>query len=296
MQEKTLSVLRKGSLYHQGRILKKDNILGEDMLLNAPELIEVTPALSLTNVQMLSLSRRHLEETLDSGNYWAEARAIRRAAVRLAVIRAVLLAARRAKSLEEGHPALSQATSHRARSKGEWLLELIVLAKIGQHSRAANGGSQEKPKDLLMSLRSSSGSPGLRSAATVEYDTANNAVEEAESLAVLMTEGLKSRQKVADKPSTILNPKLKPEEGESLQPPPRPVEVRQLGHVNSSLNGPATAAGGVGLQTALTASDVEQIVDQAVARHFKKLEVRLLGHLQDGFTKVLTHLRENSGN
>jgi len=125
--ERSLTIVRRGLVFHSRRLLTRGQTFGDDMLLNAPELINKEAALSLTAVQMMTLSRRHLDVVLDSGAFWDEARIIRRAAIRLAIIRLMLVATR--------HPV--EHRSSRVRSKGDWLIELLVMHKLGrQYTRS----------------------------------------------------------------------------------------------------------------------------------------------------------------
>jgi len=118
--ERTLTIVRQGMLFHHGRLLTKHSTFGDDMILNSDLWLQRGPALSLTAVQLFLLQRRNLEEVLDEGQFWEEAQTIRKAAIRLALIRALLSTVRLASG--------ERKSTH----KGERIIELVIMQRLNR--------------------------------------------------------------------------------------------------------------------------------------------------------------------
>jgi hypothetical protein len=90
-----LTVIESGRVILRGRILLPSSHFGETMLVTLPVLRDRTPAIALTYVSSVTLSRTALVDVFAAAHYPRAAHAVRRAAVRMALCRAVLLLAER---------------------------------------------------------------------------------------------------------------------------------------------------------------------------------------------------------
>jgi len=90
-----LTVIESGRAILRGRLLLPSSHFGETMLVTLPVLRDRTPAIALTYVSSVTLSRTALVDVFAAAHYPRAAHAVRRAAVRMALCRAVLLLAER---------------------------------------------------------------------------------------------------------------------------------------------------------------------------------------------------------
>ena len=90
-----LTLIESGRAILQGRLLLPSSHFGETMLVTLPVLRDRTPAIALTYVSSVTLSRTALIDVFAASHFPRAAHAVRRAAVRMALCRAVLLLAER---------------------------------------------------------------------------------------------------------------------------------------------------------------------------------------------------------
>ena len=100
----SLTVLESGLAIRRGRLLPPASHFGEDMVIALPALRDTAAAVALTYVSTLSLSRDALIGIFESGDFPRAAYVVREAAVRLALRRAVVLVAKRARALQQQPP------------------------------------------------------------------------------------------------------------------------------------------------------------------------------------------------
>lgn len=83
-----VSVIRKGTCVRRGRLLTRDHVIGEDMILATEHLVDTTAPRTLTFVEVLTLSRNDLISVCESHPDFD--RRVRKAQIRLAVWRAIV--------------------------------------------------------------------------------------------------------------------------------------------------------------------------------------------------------------
>mmetsp|Transcript_114385 Transcript_114385/g.363501 ORF Transcript_114385/g.363501 Transcript_114385/m.363501 type:complete len:617 (+) Transcript_114385:261-2111(+) len=99
MDRSAVSVIRKGSCAKKGKILTKDAIFGEDMILATEALKDTACPRTLTIVESMKLSRYGLREVCERHD--AVNLSVRRAQIKLAVCRALVLLAQKLKRRED---------------------------------------------------------------------------------------------------------------------------------------------------------------------------------------------------
>lgn len=89
----TLYILNRGLIGRKGRVLRSASVWGEDFVLDCKELMDRSPAVALTYVEVLWMKRASLDEILEQ--FPEEKSIIRKATVKIAATRGLLLEAKR---------------------------------------------------------------------------------------------------------------------------------------------------------------------------------------------------------
>jgi hypothetical protein len=122
MDKHSLSVVRKGTIFYKGRIILRDGVVGEDMILENEDLRDSACPRVVTFVEVFTLTRKHLGEVCAKHSDFA--RRIRKAQIKLAIWRGVL--------------RLARAEKIRRNSVGE-VIELAVEERLNAQKRRDAG-------------------------------------------------------------------------------------------------------------------------------------------------------------
>ncbi len=135
-----LTILESGRAIRHGRILLPSTFFGEAMVVALPALRDSTPAIALSYVSTVTLSRDALVDVFAAGHYPRAAHAIRHAAVRMALCRAVLLLAAR---LRESPSAPREGYASPILLSAQPMRELLLgSGASGGAGSAATGGAR----------------------------------------------------------------------------------------------------------------------------------------------------------
>lgn len=131
MDRWSLSVIRKGSCARRGRLLFRDAVIGDDMILATEVLKETTCPRTLTLCEVMTLHRDALIHVCEKHEELNQR--LRKAQIRLAIWRAFIYTARKIKSRREKVEAKASKGKKRA-SQAHW------EAAFGDHTNGENEG------------------------------------------------------------------------------------------------------------------------------------------------------------
>eukprot|EP00930_Biecheleria_cincta_P082927 TRINITY_DN72561_c0_g1_i1.p1 TRINITY_DN72561_c0_g1~~TRINITY_DN72561_c0_g1_i1.p1 ORF type:complete len:690 (-),score=97.02 TRINITY_DN72561_c0_g1_i1:226-2295(-) len=126
----SLCVIRKGSAVKRGRILMRDAVIGEDMILTTDILKDSAGSRTLTSCEVMSLTRESLRKVCEK--HAGLNQYIRRAQIKLAVRRGFVYIASKLKQLELAgiRPNSKQASAQRLRTSVTSLTSADPMAQI----------------------------------------------------------------------------------------------------------------------------------------------------------------------